>query len=458
MAISKLILNGEVQMDVTSDTVTAGSMLSGTTATKNDGTKATGTIATKTSSDLTASGATVTAPAGYYANAASKAVATTTHPNPTVSFNSSTRVVTASHAQTAGYVTAGTTTSTITISAGSAFPPAVTITKNPTFSMNSATGVVTASYTGSSSITPTVTSGYVSQGTAGVVSTTGTSTYQLTSKAAATFYPSTADQTIASYRWLTGTQTIKSVTTSNLTAENIAEGVVVRVGDSNNASRIAQITGTHSGGGGGYTIDQIAMKSISGSISGDATYIGSYTFYNILSLTTASFPSCSVIFNAAFSGCRNLTTAYFSSCKTIGLSAFYYCSKLETISFPICSIISSSAFYSCYSLKTINLPVGRSIYSYAFYGCSSLNTMSIGSCSSIYNYAFAYCRTLLSLYLLSSNVATLGSTNAFTSTPISTYTTYTDGVYGSIFVPSSLYNSYLTATNWAVYSARFVSV
>ena len=39
------------------------------------GTKYTGTIETKTSSDLSASGATVTAPAGYYASNASKSVA-----------------------------------------------------------------------------------------------------------------------------------------------------------------------------------------------------------------------------------------------------------------------------------------------------------------------------------------------------------------------------------------------
>ena len=202
MAYSKIILNGETLMDVTSDTVAAGSLLSGKTATKNDGTKVTGNIASKTASDLTASGATVTAAAGYYSSAVSKSVAT-----------------------------------------GSAFPPAVTITKNPTISINTS-GVVTATYTGSSSITPTVTSGYVSKGTAGTVSTTGTSTYQLTSKAAATYYPSTADQTIASQRWLVGNQTIKSVTTSNLTAANIKSGTVVKVGDSANASRITQVTGT----------------------------------------------------------------------------------------------------------------------------------------------------------------------------------------------------------------------
>lgn len=44
MAIAKVILNGEVQMDVTSDTVEANKLLSGETATKNDGTKVTGTF------------------------------------------------------------------------------------------------------------------------------------------------------------------------------------------------------------------------------------------------------------------------------------------------------------------------------------------------------------------------------------------------------------------------------
>lgn len=135
-------------MDVTSDTVTAGSMLSGTTATKNDGTKATGTIATKTSSDLTVSGATVTAPAGYYSSSASKSVGTTTHPNPTASIANATGIVTASHTQNTGYVTGGTTTGTLT----------------------------------------------------------------LTTQGAQTITPSTTDKTISANRWLTGTQTIKGDT------------------------------------------------------------------------------------------------------------------------------------------------------------------------------------------------------------------------------------------------------
>lgn len=48
MAISKIILNGVTQMDVTGKTVTAGDMLSGVTALKNDGTDITGNISNMT--------------------------------------------------------------------------------------------------------------------------------------------------------------------------------------------------------------------------------------------------------------------------------------------------------------------------------------------------------------------------------------------------------------------------
>lgn len=44
MAYSKIILNAETLMDVTSDTVTSDKLLFGETATKNDGTKVTGQL------------------------------------------------------------------------------------------------------------------------------------------------------------------------------------------------------------------------------------------------------------------------------------------------------------------------------------------------------------------------------------------------------------------------------
>lgn len=104
------------------------------------------------STDLTVSGATVTVPAGYYQEDASKSIAS-----------------------------------------GSATTPATTITANPTISVNSS-GLITASVSGSQNVTPTVTAGYVSSGTAGTVSVSGSKTSQLTTQAAKTVTPTETEQ------------------------------------------------------------------------------------------------------------------------------------------------------------------------------------------------------------------------------------------------------------------------
>ena len=915
-------------MDVTSNTNTASNMLSGVIGTKNDGTSVTGNIATKTSSDLTASGATVTAPAGYYANAASKSVTTTTHPNPSASITSSTGVVTASHTQTTGYVTSGTTTSTmqltsqaaatyntstadqtissyrwltgtqtiksvttsnliaaniasgVTVKVGDAnnasritqvtgtYAPAVsslTVTPTETAQTFNATGVygykpvtinaISSTYVGtniarksSADITFASATGTFTA-PIGYYSTAATKT--VTTQAAQTIYPSTADQTIASYRWLTGTQTIKSVTTSNLSASNIASGVTVKVGDTNNASRITQITGTYAptvsaltvtpmstqqifnaigvygykpvtvngdanlvasniasgvsifgvtgtyggfagptftfrfdedynvssvtcdktfseckniadsgdcqalvtciyydsptepmaanmfalsasyvkylipcdpiidypyraeiiyksnstieynfypilltnlsvtsngtysssntwyrqvdvdvdsggytctltnsgsgtdvcviynntnyrvsgssftfnagdtltvycaygsdnfvrvngtivaggsrqgvrgysytlpacsisvsftvglgasyvditiptiniiengsydvcnygiadvnvsgGGGGSGAEDGIIQRTISGAyensrvstIGGyafasanslttvsfpnvisiytqafrscvglisanfsNATHINDYAFYYCTHLTSISFPKALSIGASAFLSCWGLTEVNFPSASYIGGCAFQYCSSLTTISFPNASYIGYSAFVSCWNLTEINFPSVTSmggyvfqyctsltmislpictaipsgtfssctglisvdlpevsrLYSSAFLRCTNLTTVSFSKLTRIDASAFASCYNLLSVYLLGSSKVTLMNITAFASTPISTYTTSTGGVYGSIFVPSSLYSTYTTDTIWSYYIDRLVSV
>lgn len=185
------------------DTVTASDMLYGVTAHDASGTAVTGNIVTKTQADLSASGDTVTAPAGYYASSASKSVAS-----------------------------------------GSAATPATTITATPTISVNSSTGVITASVSASQSVTPTVSAGYVSTGTAGTITASGSDTEQMSVQAAQTIHPSTSDQTIASGRYLTGNQTIKAVTVSGLSASNILSGVTVKIGDSTDDDCVASVSGS----------------------------------------------------------------------------------------------------------------------------------------------------------------------------------------------------------------------
>lgn len=166
-------------------------MLNGVTAYAG-GTKYTGTITSKNSSDLSASGATVTAPAGYYASNASKSVAS------------------------------GSATAPGTISGTSA-------------SVSTGTNVLTLTKT--VSVTPSVTAGYVANGTAGNSSVSLSAT--VTTKAAATITPGTSNQTIASGTYLTGAQTIAG--DADLVAGNIKSGVTIfGVSGSLSAATISQ--------------------------------------------------------------------------------------------------------------------------------------------------------------------------------------------------------------------------
>lgn len=110
-------------------------------------------------------------------------------------------------------------------------------------------GLITASVEKTTSAAPVATSGYINSNSSIPVYIDGSKTQQLTTQAAQTIHPSSSDQTIASGRYLTGTQTIKAVTTTNLTAANIKSGVVVEVGDSTDSDCVTKITGTYSGGG-----------------------------------------------------------------------------------------------------------------------------------------------------------------------------------------------------------------
>ena len=66
-----------------------------------------------------------------------------------------------------------------TKTAGSATTPATTITANPTITISSA-GLITATVSSSKNITPTVNAGYVSTGTTGTVTASGSATNQMT--------------------------------------------------------------------------------------------------------------------------------------------------------------------------------------------------------------------------------------------------------------------------------------
>ena len=170
--------------------------------------------------------ASTTAPSsGYFVSVKSNANTGTLTATPTVS--TSGYGTADQHGIAAGSKTVGASASDITyiqVPAGSAVTPATTITKNPTISVN-ASGLITSSVSGTQNVTPTVSAGYVTSGTAGTITVAGSATSQLTTKAAETITPGTTDKTIAAGQYLTGAQTIKG--DANLIAANIKKGVTI---------------------------------------------------------------------------------------------------------------------------------------------------------------------------------------------------------------------------------------
>ena len=287
----------------------------------------------RNSTDLSASGATVSVPAGYYAEAASKSVTTMTLPTSTAAsatsgytlkatvsrstsdqyiniapgYNSAggyykisavangsatapatisgtsatistgsgtltlTKTVSVTPSVTAGYVSSGTAgNSSVSLTASVTINPTPTVSgatvtipagyysSQTTKSVTSGSATGPSSLSGSSatvstgtntltltktsvSTTPTVSAGYVSSATASTA--TVTLTASVTTKAAATYHPSTTAQSIAASTYLTGVQTISAVTTSNLSASNIVSGVTIKIGDSSDDDCVASVTG-----------------------------------------------------------------------------------------------------------------------------------------------------------------------------------------------------------------------
>lgn len=119
----------------------------------------------------------------------------------------------------------------------------VTYSSVPSVQIPLSSGTGTATFTDTSDATLTsggsMLSGVTAYGSAGSL-VTGS----ISSKAAATYKPSTSNQSITAGQYLSGAQTISAVTTTNLSAAYIANGVTVKVGCSSDDDCIATVTGT----------------------------------------------------------------------------------------------------------------------------------------------------------------------------------------------------------------------
>lgn len=488
----------EVWMDTTQKTVTAGTMLSGTTALKNDGTGITGNIASKSSSNLTASGATVTAPAGYYPNAANKAVAS-----------------------------------------GSASTPATSITANPTISVN-ASGLITASVSGSKSVTPAVSAGYVSEGTAGTVTVSGSNTQQLSTQAAATITPSTTSQTaVAAGKYTTGAVTVAAIPsqyivpsgtkeiTENGTGIDVSSYAAVDVAVPGQEATGIKYIWTDFDGEGAWDVSGYAKCAVDGAPIGDDAFVlwlnipqddfeakvyfyyasstgqtidwgdgtveistksGRVTNTHVYSQAgrygvvvknggivssdcveqTASNPNDTLVFaeipgasgannkSAVFEHCSALKKIYFHDGITaLGTNYARNCTSLENVRLPSTLTSISSVFNNCTSLSKVSLPYGLvTIGANTFYNCSSLKYLEIPSTvTSIGANALSY----------TTQYGTEKSTYVFLpATPptiqSSTFSTSSVGNVEKIYVPAASLDAYKTATNWSAFASYMEAI
>lgn len=380
------------------------------------------------STDLSASGATVTAPAGYYAEAASKAVPS-----------------------------------------GSASTPDTSIPVHMDVSL-SATGLITATASGSQSVTPNVVEGYVDRGTAGTVSVDSLKKVQLSTQAAQTITPTTADQTIDSGKYLTGAQTIKG--DANLLPENIKKDVT-----------IFNVVGSYEGG---LTEDTLlkALRNQTTYVEDDTltsirSYglayctalisvsfhelqtISSYAFYNDYSLIMNGwpFPKAKTIGNYAFRYCYGLTGDIVlpSTVTSIGQYSFANCDHMTKFVAP--GAITTLGTYTfigasghVMAIREIHMPnLGTGIALNLNFGstttanaCQHLEVCDIGNAKSIAANTFANCYKLQTLIMRRTSVTTCANVSAFLNTPLRGRS----GLTAKIYVPSALIDSYKAASVW----------
>lgn len=203
---------------------------------------------------------------------------------------------------------------TVTVTAmptGSATTPADTITATNTVTID-ASGLITASASGSKSITPTITQGYVSTGTAGTVSVSGTGTKQLTKRTSSSLTAS--GLTVTAPAGYYHSKATKTLTDSNLVASNIKKDVT-----------IFGVTGTHEGGASIATCTiNVKFTTNAGNCLTSATTFSNGAFSAFNSTTkSGTFTIQNVVCGSALSiGTTYMCSLYWSGSQQAHLSLY----------------------------------------------------------------------------------------------------------------------------------------
>ena len=102
-------------------------------------------------------------------------------------------------------------------------------------------------------------------------------------------------------------------------------------------------------------------------------------------------------------------------------------------------------------ISNVLLPECKYIYNQTFQSCTSLNQVNLPVCSYIGDVAFLNCNLFSSMTIGYSGVCSLGGSNVFSNTQITSST-------GSIYVPASLVDEYKSAENWSYFSTQIFPI
>lgn len=289
-------------------------------------------ITRRSSTDLTASGATVTAPAGYYASAASKAVASGSQGTPSISVSSG-GLITASCTDTTGYISGTTKTATQQMTARTSNDLAVsgaTVTA-PAGYYNAAASKSVASGTAG---TPTATKGSVSNHSVTVTpSVTNTTGYITGSTKTGTGVTVSASELVSGNKSITENGTNIDVTNYETVTVNVSGGgssknIQVASGYKSRANSSYGATGLKLtvAKSGTYTITWTGWRASSSGTSGSQLYkngtaVGSAvtsftgTYGQLVTLTNQSLSADDVI--EVYARSRNTSYAMYVANLTI---------------------------------------------------------------------------------------------------------------------------------------------
>lgn len=358
-------------------------------------------VSRKTSSDLTVLGATVTAPAGYYESAASKAVAGGTEGTPTATkgaVSNHSVSVTPSVTNTTGYITGGTKTGTaVSVSASELVSGNKAITDN-------GTGIDVANY---STVSVDVPSLDISDTTA-----------------------EAADVASGKYFYTAG-------------------GV--------------KTAGTASGSSAQDFINLMATQDFpSGEIViTDVTQLSLWAFQSRRKITKVYSTSLTSLNNAnyAFNGCVELKEVNFPNVTTASAGGYQFADTgsggLEKVSLPKLTTASTNFFYNQQKLTSVDVSLLTAIPANCFQQCYALEMLDLPKVTSIANNGFFNCRKLTTLILRSTTVVSIANNTVLNNSPFKGY----NGLTGTLYVPQSLISSYQTGTNWSdIYAAGYMTI